>query len=175
MIKEAPIDTIRRAGPGDAETLSSLSAATFTAAFGHMYWPRDLEAFVSRAYGVEACRRDLADPATAVWLAERDGVAVGYALAGRCDLPHPDVTAACGELKRIYLTPAAQGGGLGSRLLDEAFAWLLRDGPRRLWIGVWSGNRGARRLYERMGFAKVGEYYFKVGEALDREFILRRD
>ena len=63
---------------------------------------------------------------------------------------------------------------VGSRLMAEALRWLERDGSRRIWIGVWSGNRGARRLYERMGFAKVGEYYFKVGEAMDREFILRR-
>ena len=85
------------------------------------------------------------------------------------------MTPECGELKRIYVLPEAQGSGLGSRLMDEAMAWLLRDGPRRLWIGVWSGNRGARRLYERMGFTKVGEYYFSVGQARDREFILRRD
>ena len=67
-----------------------------------------------------------------------------------------------------------QGGGTGSRLIGGALGWLERDGPRRLWIGVWSGNLGARRLYARLGFEKVGEYYFKVGEALDREFILRR-
>ncbi len=109
-----------------------------------------------------------------MWLAEREGAPIGYALAGPCDLPHSEVTAACGELKRIYLTPAAQGAGLGSRLMTQALDWLERDGPRRIWIGVWSGNRAARRLYERLGFAKVGEYYFKVGEAMDREFILRR-
>ncbi len=168
-------DTIRRAGADDAQTLSRLSADTFTASFGDLYWPADLEAFIAKAYDVEKCRRDLADPAIAAWLAERDGVPVGYALAGPCDLPHPEVTPACGELKRVYLMPSAQGGGLGSRLIDAALDWLLREGPRRLWIGAWSGNRGARRLYGRMGFRKVGEYYFSVGEALDREFILRRD
>jgi ribosomal protein S18 acetylase RimI-like enzyme len=170
MIKE----TIRRAGSADAETLAELSRATFAAAFGDIYWPQDFEAFAATAYGLEKTRRDLADARIGVWLAEHDGVAVGYVLAGPCDLPHCDVTPACGELKRIYLTPQAQGGGLGSRLMAEALGWLERNGPRRIWIGVWSGNRAARRLYERMGFAKVGEYYFKVGEAMDREFILRR-
>ena len=175
MINDTKSETIRRAGPEDAETLSALSAVTFAAAFADLYWPHDLEAFQREAYAVEKSRRELADPAVAVWLAERDGVAIGYALAGPSDLPHPDVTPDCGELKRIYILPKAQGSGLGSRLMDEAMAWLLRDGPRRLWIGVWSGNRGARRLYERMGFTKVGEYYFSVGEARDREFIMRRD
>ncbi len=167
-------ETIRQARPADAETLVQLSCDTFRAAFGDLYWPADLEAFLATAYGLEKTRRELSDPNTAVWLAERDGVAIGYALAGPCELPHPDVSPACAELKRIYLAPSAQGAGLGTRLLSQALAWMEREGPRRLWIGVWSGNRGARRLYETIGFAKVGEYYFKVGEAMDREFILRR-
>jgi len=170
MIKE----TIRRAQTADAEMLVQLSRDTFHAAFADLYWPEDLEAYLATAYGLEKTRRELADPNIAVWLAERDGVAIGYAQAGPCDLPHSEVTATCAELKRIYLAPGAQGGGVGSRLISEAFAWLERDGPRRIWIGVWSGNRGARRLYEHLGFAKVGEYYFKVGEAMDREFVLRR-
>jgi GNAT superfamily N-acetyltransferase len=170
MIKE----TIRRARTDDAETLARLSRETFRAAFGDLYWPADLESFLDTAYGLEKTRRDLADPNVGVWLAERDGGAVGYAFVGPCDLPHAEVTATCAELKRIYLAPEAQGGGVGSRLIAQALAWLEREGPRRIWIGVWSGNRGARRLYENLGFAKVGEYYFKVGEAMDREFILRR-
>lgn len=170
MIKE----TIRRAGTADAETLVQVSRDTFRAAFADLYWPEDLEAYLATAYGLEKTRRELADPTIAVWLAERDGAVIGYAQAGPCDLPHSEVTASCAELKRIYLAPGAQGAGVGSRLISQALAWLERDGPRRIWIGVWSGNRGARRLYETLGFAKVGEYYFKVGEAVDREFILRR-
>jgi ribosomal protein S18 acetylase RimI-like enzyme len=167
-------DVIRRVGPADAETLADLARTTFRAAFADLYWPADLEAYEQTAYGLEKTRRELADPKNGVWLAERDGAAIGYIQVGPCDLPHSEVTADCAELKRIYLAADAQGGGLGSRLMAEAFAWLERDGPRRIWLGVWSGNRAARRLYERLGFAKVGEYYFKVGEALDREFILRR-
>lgn len=167
-------ETIRRADIADAEHLADLSRATFVAAFEDLYSPDDLRAYLKGAYDVEKTRRELADPSVAVWLAERDGEAIGYVQVGPCDLPHAEVTAQCGELKRVYLMPAAQGGGVGSRLMAVALNWLERDGPRRIWIGVWSGNRAARRLYERMGFAKAGEYYFKVGEALDREFILRR-
>jgi ribosomal protein S18 acetylase RimI-like enzyme len=170
MIKE----TIRRGQTADAETLVQLSRDTFRAAFADLYWPRDLEAYLATAYGLEKTRRELTDPDIGVWFAERDGVAIGYAMVGPCDLPHSEVTSTCAELKRIYLAPDAQGGGVGSRLIEQALAWLGRDGPRRIWIGVWTGNRGARRLYERLGFEKVGEYYFKVGEAMDREFILRR-
>ncbi len=168
------VPTIRRATPEDAQALSRIGAETFTETFGHLYPPQDLADFLVYAYNPERTRADLADPARASWIVEADGAVVGYALAGPCDLPHEEVTPACGELKRLYLLKRLHGDGTGSRLLAETFAWLERDGPRRLWIGVWSENHGAQRLYGRLGFEKVGEYVFPVGQTRDREFILRR-
>jgi ribosomal protein S18 acetylase RimI-like enzyme len=166
--------TIRRAGPADAETLSALGARTFSDTFAHLYDPDDLAAFLAEAYGLERTRADLADPAKASWLVESGGEAIGYALAGPCALPHDEVTPASGELKRIYFLKGHQGGGLGARLFTEVMAWLQKDGPRDVWIGVWSENFGAQRFYARHGFEKVGEYGFVVGKTVDREFILRR-
>ncbi len=64
--------------------------------------------------------------------------------------------------------------GWGGRLLQTALDWLQREGPRTLWLGVWSENHGAQRLYARHGFHKVGDYLFPVGAINDLEFILRR-
>ena len=172
--RDRPPLTIRRAGPADAEALVAIGRVTFTETFGHLYPPEDLAAFLAEAHSVQRARADLADPAKAVWLVEAGGAVVGYAVAGPCHLPHPEVTSACGELERIYLAASHQGGGTGARLLAEALAWLEKDGPRRLWIGVWSENHGAQRLYARHGFTQVGTYAFVVGKTRDHEFILRR-
>ena len=153
--------TIRRATPVDARVLSPLSERAFTGTFGHLYSAEDLQTFLRESYAVEAYASLLADPACACWLLERDGEAVGYALAGPCGLPHADVAPGDGELKRIYLLPHAQGAGDGDRLFLAAMAWLERDGPRTLWIGVWSENHRALRFYARHGFEQA-------------EFILRR-
>lgn len=169
-----PSSTIRRAVPGDAETLSRLATRTFVETFGHLYDPGDLRAFLDDAYAPEKQRVILAHPDYAVWLLEEDGEAVGHAAAGPCGLPHPGVAPGDGELKRLYLLASHQGGGRGGRLFDAAMAWLERDGPRTLWIGVWSENFGAQRFYARRGFEVVGEYLFPVGRARDREFIMRR-
>jgi GNAT superfamily N-acetyltransferase len=160
---------IRRATPQDAEALSRIAKDTFVETFGHLYPADELRAFLDEVYSLDIMRRDLADPAKAAWLVEADGKAVGHALAGPCDLPHPEVTPACGELKRLYLLKAHQHGGVGTKLLREALGWL---GERRLWVGVWSENYGAQRLYSRYGFEKVGEYDFPVGRVRDREFIM---
>lgn len=165
---------IRRAGPMDAGALARISAETFTETFGHLYPPADLAAFLSENYAVDRIAAYLDDPGSAAWLVEVDGKPVGHALAGACGLPHPDVTPACGELKRLYLLKRWQGGGRGSRLLAAALAWLEAETSGDLWIGVWSQNLGAQRLYARMGFEKAGEYEFPVGATRDHEFILRR-
>jgi ribosomal protein S18 acetylase RimI-like enzyme len=165
---------IRRAVASDAAALAELGTATFVDTFGHLYSPEDLQAFLDESHTVQAYAKVLANPDYALWIAERDGLAIGYAQAGRCGLPHADVQAGDGELKRLYVRTGTQGGGTGRALMDAAMDWLLRDGPRPLWISVWSENLGAQRFYARYGFEFAGEYEFIVGEQRDREFMYRR-
>jgi GNAT superfamily N-acetyltransferase len=74
-----------------------------------------------------------------IWVAERDGVVVGF-IGLRGD-----------ELTHINVDPAAQNQGLGGALLDHA----MRLRPERLELWVFQKNHGARRLYERRGFRLV--------------------
>jgi ribosomal protein S18 acetylase RimI-like enzyme len=164
---------IRLATPDDAAVLALLGHETFVETFGHLYPESDLTPFLAGTYTPAVFHRFLTDPRQALWVAEIDGRAVGYAQAGPCALPHSEVTPACGELKRLYVHSSAQGHGLGQQLLAASLAWLTKPG-RDLWIGVWSENYGAQRLYGRYGFVKAGEYQFAVGATRDREFILRR-
>ena len=99
---------------------------------------------------------------------------IGYVTACPAHLPHPDVAPGDGEIQRLYILQGHQGGGSGTLLLETALEWLERDGPRTLWIGVWSENYGAQLFYARHGFEIVGEYSFMVGDHADRELITRR-
>lgn len=99
---------------------------------------------------------------------------IGYVTACPAHLPHPDVTPDDGEVQRLYILRGHQGGGHGTTLLRTALEWLERNGPRTVWIGVWSENYGAQCFYARHGFDIVGEYLFMVGNHADREFITRR-
>lgn len=165
---------IRRATTEDAVALAELGATTFVEAFGQLYSPEDLQAFLDESHSVAAYAKVLANPDYALWIAEKGGRAIGYAQAGSCGLPHADVQPGDGELKRLYLLKGEQNGGVGRALFEQALAWLERDGPRPLWISVWSENLGAQRFYGRYGFEFAGEYDFIVGEQRDREFMFRR-
>jgi ribosomal protein S18 acetylase RimI-like enzyme len=166
---------IRHAGPEDANALSRIASRTFTETFGHMYPDEDLQDFLRANYAVAEWTRLLRDNTSAVWLLEDDGEALGYAHAGPCGLPHPDANAEDGELKRLYVLSRARNGGWGGKLFENALEWLQSDGPRTIWISVWSQNFGAQRFYERWGFSNAGEYEFPVGRMRDHEFMFRRD
>lgn len=59
-------------------------------------------------------------------------------------------------LSSIGTRPAFRGRGLGALVTAAAARDGLADGSRWSYLGVFSGNAGARRMYERLGFAPVG-------------------
>lgn len=167
---------IRRATVADAAILSRLAidsfVETFVEGFAIPYPPADLAVFLEKL-SADRFAATIGDPAVAVWIAEADGAAVGFAVAGPCGLPHADAQPDDVELKQLYLLARAQGRGLGRVLLDTAIGWMDAQGGTQ-WIGVWSGNIRAQRIYAKLGFEAVGEYQFAVGDWRDDEFILRR-
>lgn len=165
---------IRTAVLADAAALAELGNVTFTETFGHLYTPENLASHLRRVHSEAAHSAMLRDPDTCVWLAEDEGGrAVGYAVACRCRLPVENLEPGAGELKQIYVRASHQKHRLGSKLMEVALEWLeQRYSP--LYVGVWTGNPGAQRLYSRYGFEQAGEYAFQVGEHFDRDFIFRR-
>lgn len=169
---------IRHAQSQDLGTLSELSRRTFTETFiegfGIPYPAEDLAGFYEDSFGEAALARRIDDPSCVFWVAERGGKLLALCHAGPNGLPHPDAKAGEMELRRLYIAREAQGLGLGTELFKRALAWMEEHTTGALWIGVWSGNLKAQKLYAAYGFEKVGEYQYPVGNWMDDEFILRR-
>jgi ribosomal protein S18 acetylase RimI-like enzyme len=167
--------TVRRAVTGDVALLAKLAASTFTEAFGHLYDPKDLQAFLSSSRSEERYLRLLADQRMGLWIATvAQGEPIGYAVVGPCKLPVKNLESTAGEVQELYVLSDYHGQQLGTRLLTAALEWLTAERFAPLYVGVWSENLGAQRLYQRFGFNKVGEYGFPVGDHIDHEFILKR-
>ena len=56
------------------------------------------------------------------------------------------------ELAKLAVTPAAQGRGIGRRLVEAAIAFARRRGAKRVILVSNSSLGPALRLYERLGF-----------------------
>lgn len=169
---------IRPARPEDTAALGALGRQTFldtfVDGFGIPYPEADLTPFLAASFSREAIAAKLEEPGAAWWVAERDGQLLAFANAGPNTLPHPEARPTHMELRRLYVGKSAQGLGLGTRLLAIALDWMEAHTAGPLWIGVWSGNLKAQRLYAAHGFEKAGEYQYPVGSWRDDEFILRR-
>lgn len=58
-----------------------------------------------------------------------------------------------GVVHNLYVKPADRDRGIGGDLLDAAEAALAAAGAERVALQAVAGNKGARRFYERRGYA----------------------
>jgi ribosomal protein S18 acetylase RimI-like enzyme len=170
---------IRPARPDDVPALAGLKLVTFRETFldegfGIPYPPADLAAFEADSYSEASVAAEIASHDRQNWVAEDGGRLIGYAQVGPCKLPHPEASPHHGELYQLYVRREAQGLKLGRNLLELAIDHLAATRPGPIWLGVWSGNEKAQEVYLAKGFAKVGEYRFKVGSWYDEEYIYRK-
>jgi ribosomal protein S18 acetylase RimI-like enzyme len=96
----------------------------------------------------------LADPAVTLLVAEEDGRVRGCCYTRR-EPPAADGTIRA-ELGLFAVDPAAQGGGLGGRLLEAQARSLAADGVDVLMIQVLQARPELHRWYERHGFTRTG-------------------
>lgn len=72
------------------------------------------------------------------------------------------------NLDNIAVHPRFQGQGLGRRLLEYLIHWVKKQGASALLLEVRESNATAIRLYQRLGFVRVGRrenYYTYPTEA----------
>jgi ribosomal protein S18 acetylase RimI-like enzyme len=165
---------LRAATAADAPALARLATDSFVAAFGHLYRPEDLAAFLAEHRSAERYRADLADPAKRVRVAELDGDLTAYCLIafGRAfdERPQPRPRDPV-FLSQLYCAPRMAGRGLGAALMDWAIGEARAAGADAIQLSVFSENHGAQRFYRRHGFVHVADIDFWVGGHRDHEFL----
>ena len=147
----------------DAAALAAFAARTFAETFAADASAADMEAHLSRAYGVAQQSEELTSPAVITLLAEADGRLAGYAQVRRGPAPpcveSPDAI----ELHRFYVDSPAHGTGVAQRLMVAVCDAARTAGARHLWLGVWERNARAIRFYAKSGFVDVGSHDFVLG------------
>jgi len=166
--------TYRAAEPGDAAALARLAREAFVAAFGELYQPQDLAAFLTEERSEERYAAQIADQAVQIRLTELGGELVAYALIvmgkGFDERPEPQPNRPV-ILSQLYCAGEATGRGIGAALLEWAIGEARGWGADAVQLSVYSENFGAQRFYRRYGFTHVADIHFWVGEHRDDEFL----
>jgi diamine N-acetyltransferase len=147
---------IREATVADLGVVAALGRQTYVEHFADRWRGLDLAGWLEAEFGDAALVADFASPGVRYDLAFLGGEPVGYAKTRR-DRAVPTTELRGLELKKIYFMRAMVGRGLGSSLLDHVLERADREGEPLVWLDVVKENTGAKALYERFGFAVVGE------------------
>jgi diamine N-acetyltransferase len=165
--------TVRPATLGDVPALSELAKRTWADAFGGSVSPEDaaveLEETRSELYFTTALQDET------VIVAEANDALLGYVQFG--DVGIPEVAARPGDrqLRRLYVDAAAQGQGLGRRLMDAALEHPRLSAANRVFLTVWDQNPRAIGLYESLGFRAVGTTTFAIGSEVVEDIVMVLD
>ena len=144
---------VRRATADDLPALARVGAALARqhAAYDarRFSFPEPLEAAQSAFFAEQ-----LASPDAVLLLAQAaDAAPLGYAFARREPASFVDALPVSGWVHDLDVEPAGRGRGAGAALLDAATAALRAMDVRLVLLSVASENEGARRAFERRGFA----------------------
>jgi GNAT superfamily N-acetyltransferase len=78
------------------------------------------------------------------WVAVENDVVLGFAVGNKTT----------GNIWALFVDPAHEGRGCGSRLHSAMVSWLFEQGLTRLWLGTEPGTR-AERFYVAAGWSKL--------------------
>ncbi|GAP91645.1 putative acyl- n-acyltransferase protein [Rosellinia necatrix] len=169
--------TIGYAVASEAAAIAKMGAETFTATFGFSVSAEDLADFLANTYIEATVLADLKDPALETWVArDATGKVLGMVQLVR-NLTEPCVPgdpATHAELRRLYVDTTAHGRGIGSKLIAAVEAQARAEGFQQLWLTVWENNLHAQRLYERLGYKKVGTADFLTGTCVQTDYVLSK-
>jgi ribosomal protein S18 acetylase RimI-like enzyme len=129
---------IRMAGEGDFDALTDLWERSARSSHAFM----DDDEFAEQRPRI----RDLLLPSMDVWVAEQDGEPLGF------------VGARDGGVELLYISPGAQGRGLGTTLLS-----YISGGAGPASVEVFADNETGVGFYRSRGFVEAERYAVAVG------------
>ncbi len=150
---ESGLFSFRLATPADADLLPRVARECYLPWYDHLWYPGERDAYLARTYAPERIARELADPNVVYEFALRDGRPLGFLKLERRGDRDGLLNAA--YLERVYVSDLA-GRGLGTLLMERAFARARADGRSSIWLRAMDSAARPLERYVALGFREIG-------------------
>jgi GNAT superfamily N-acetyltransferase len=170
---------VTAAAVADLPELADVAARTFPLACPESVSADNVAAFIDENLSEQRFRDYLVDPDRLVLAAREDLRMVGYAMLIRGVPDDDDVQRAVTlrpaiELSKMYVLPDSHGAGVSAAMMTAALMWASDQHAQAVWLGVNQKNRRAQRFYGKHGFAINGTKTFRLGEAIENDYVMVR-
>jgi ribosomal protein S18 acetylase RimI-like enzyme len=164
---------VTRCGETDAHRVAVIGRETFYDTWRPVNTEEDMQAYLAEAFAEDVIRRDLGQAANTFLLATVDGADAGYAKLRRDRRMEGLGDGGALEIERIYVRREMQGKKVGVALMAECIRIAEQEGCRWLWLGVNMENEKAIRFYRQYGFEVFGVKQFRLGAAVDDDYLMK--
>ncbi|GAB4128611.1 MAG: spermidine/spermine N(1)-acetyltransferase [Raineya sp.] len=159
---------IRLAKLEDAPTLTLLAQNTFREKWLPIDGEMLVEQYITENMQSQHIQKALSSSNVKFFIAFYEEEAVGYMKLVEEFIPSEFAYLGNSflQIEKLYLMSTAQRRQLGSKLLQKAFEIADEKNYDTIWLGVWSKNYQAIQFYEKFGFEKAGDWFFKMGDKI---------
>lgn len=165
--------TIAAVTPQEIMFLRDISEETFIDTFLAQNEPKNINAYVSKAFSLRRITSEYDDPNSNFFFAKYGSEIVGYMKVNTGSAQTEQAIPNAMEVERIYVRKRFQGKGIGRILLDFALSKASELSVQHVWLGVWEKNTRAIAFYSRMGFSTFGYHNFMMGDDRQRDIMMK--
>ncbi|HSP22810.1 MAG TPA: GNAT family N-acetyltransferase [Planococcus sp. (in: firmicutes)] len=165
---------IKKCSLPNASELQQISVETFTETFKDYNSPEHLNAYLEKAYNLDALERELANQSSHFFFVYWDQEIAGYLKVNTDEAQTEAMGSGSLEIERIYVKNKFHKHGLGKALLNKAFEVALEEKKNAIWLGVWENNLNAIAFYQKKGFLQTGSHSFFMGDDEQVDLIMTK-
>lgn len=150
--EEIEFITLRKATEADFPAIREDALLARQVSFGYFMTLEDIGSDVEHYYNDKELDSILANPANAIYVAQRGQKILGHL----CVLPkdrhgHP-------RILQFFVRPECQRKGVGELLFERACSHLREAGSTQLMVGTVIQNTYGRSFFEKKGLEQIEEY-----------------
>ena len=167
--------SIRIATTADIMLISSIGKTTFYETWRPVNTEENMQDYMKKSFDPNLLEAEIKNETVNTFLlAYGDESVVGYAKIRRDRTYEEFKSDQVIEVERIYVSKAYQDKKVGKALMDKCMEIALEEKNKWIWLGVNIDNLKAISFYKKYDFIIFGEKAFRLGEAVDNDYLMKR-